>query len=164
MRGFYIGRFQPFHNGHLSVVKEMVNHVDTVIIGIGSAETNYTSDNPFTAGERFSMIENSIKDICNYHIIPIRNINNYALWVKHLSLLLPPFQKVFTGSPLIKTLFEGEKQYDVIEIQKNINISGTEIREKITKKEDWQQYVPTAVKQFLEEINAYKRLNNIDSK
>ncbi len=47
-----IGRFQPFHNGHLEVVKTISKKCDRMIIGIGSAQLSHTFENPFTAGER----------------------------------------------------------------------------------------------------------------
>ena len=36
--GLYIGRFQPFHNGHLSVVREALKHCNNLIIVVGSAK------------------------------------------------------------------------------------------------------------------------------
>ncbi|MEM3079801.1 MAG: adenylyltransferase/cytidyltransferase family protein, partial [Thermoproteota archaeon] len=51
-RGLFIGRFQPFHLGHLKAVEYIINRVDEVIIGIGSAQYSHTLENPFTAGER----------------------------------------------------------------------------------------------------------------
>ena len=52
----YIGRFQPFHFGHLSVVKKIIEKGEFLIIGIGSAEDNFLPENPFTASERWEMI------------------------------------------------------------------------------------------------------------
>ncbi|EQD45121.1 nicotinamide-nucleotide adenylyltransferase, partial [mine drainage metagenome] len=52
MRAFVVGRFQPFHNGHLHVIKEILSQYSSVIIGIGSAQYSHTMENPFTAGER----------------------------------------------------------------------------------------------------------------
>ena len=54
MRGLLIGRFQPFHGGHLEVVRKIRTDrpAASLLIGIGSAEESYTWENPFTAGER----------------------------------------------------------------------------------------------------------------
>jgi nicotinamide-nucleotide adenylyltransferase len=38
-----IGRFQPFHKGHLQVVKTIARDCDDIIIGIGSAQYSHTS-------------------------------------------------------------------------------------------------------------------------
>jgi nicotinamide-nucleotide adenylyltransferase len=53
MRGFYIGRFQPYHNGHQHMVEEIIEEVDELVLGIGSADASHTVRNPFTAGERW---------------------------------------------------------------------------------------------------------------
>ena len=58
----FIGRFQPFHEGHLSVVKRALRDNDFLLIGIGSAEEDYLPDNPFTAGERWEMIRAALDE------------------------------------------------------------------------------------------------------
>lgn len=35
----FIGRFQPFHHGHLAVVREGLNQADKMIVLIGSAQS-----------------------------------------------------------------------------------------------------------------------------
>lgn len=52
LRGIYPGRFQPFHLGHLEVLKWGLNKVDELIVLVGSAQESHTLTNPFTAGER----------------------------------------------------------------------------------------------------------------
>ncbi|MBP1357507.1 MAG: adenylyltransferase/cytidyltransferase family protein, partial [Sulfolobus sp.] len=41
-RGLYPGRFQPFHLGHLSVIKWALERVNELIILIGSAQESHT--------------------------------------------------------------------------------------------------------------------------
>ena len=53
-RGLYVGRFQPFHLGHLGAIKAVLKEVDELIIVIGSAQYSHNFNNPFTAGERLS--------------------------------------------------------------------------------------------------------------
>jgi Nicotinamide mononucleotide adenylyltransferase len=48
-RGFYIGRFQPYHNGHQAVLEGIAEEVDEIIIGVGSAQLSHDIQNPFTA-------------------------------------------------------------------------------------------------------------------
>ena len=57
-----MGRFQPFHLGHLELVKQILDQCDEVIIAITSAQFNYLEKDPFTAGERIEMIHNSLKE------------------------------------------------------------------------------------------------------
>ncbi|MDY6764546.1 MAG: adenylyltransferase/cytidyltransferase family protein, partial [Halobacteria archaeon] len=63
MRGFFVGRFQPFHRGHLHFTEEISTEVEGVIVGIGSAQESHTQHNPFTAGERVSMITKALEPI-----------------------------------------------------------------------------------------------------
>ncbi len=51
-----IGRFQPFHNAHLEIVKRATALTDKLIIITGSANQPRTYKNPFTSRERELMI------------------------------------------------------------------------------------------------------------
>lgn len=58
--GIYIGRFQPFHEGHLEVVEHMMKQFDDVLIVIGSSYQARDSKNPFTHAERASLINQCV--------------------------------------------------------------------------------------------------------
>ena len=102
-----IGRFQPFHNGHLEVVKSIAKECDRLIIGIGSAQLSHTFENPFTAGERHLMISRAFHDegLDNFFLVPIVDIYRYSVWVAHVASLVPPFESVYTNNPLTRRLF-----------------------------------------------------------
>ncbi len=51
-----IGRFQPFHNAHLQLLREALKISKNLIIVIGSADQPRTVKNPWTANERQDMI------------------------------------------------------------------------------------------------------------
>lgn len=51
-----IGRFQPFHNAHLEIVKRATALCDKLVIVVGSARQPRTYKNPFTFEERARMI------------------------------------------------------------------------------------------------------------
>ncbi len=61
-RGLYVGRFQPFHLGHLGAVKAVLKEVDELVIVIGSAQYSHNLNNPFTAGERLVMIRRALQE------------------------------------------------------------------------------------------------------
>jgi nicotinamide-nucleotide adenylyltransferase len=88
MRGLMMGRFQPFHLGHLDLVKQILSECDDVIIVITSSQFNYLAKDPFTAGERVEMIHNSINDAeidqSRCFVIPIENQFNIATWAGYL--------------------------------------------------------------------------------
>lgn len=52
----FIGRFQPFHNGHYEVIKRALRLADKVIIIFGSARRARTIKNPWNVAERQVMV------------------------------------------------------------------------------------------------------------
>lgn len=162
-RGLYIGRFQPYHNGHHSVLKRISDFVDEIIIGIGSAQLSHEADNPFTAGERIMMITQSLEELsCPFYVIPIEDIRRNALWVAHVKSISPPFSKVFSSNPLVVQLFAEQgiivESPDMYERQSH---SGTEIRRRMLEGENWQELVPKAVVDVVDEIKGVERLIRI---
>ena len=57
-----VGRFQPFHNGHMDVVRKCASESEHLIVGIGSAQYSHHPENPFTAGERYMMLEGALEE------------------------------------------------------------------------------------------------------
>ena len=60
--GMYLGRFQPFHNGHKYIVEWMLEECERIVIVIGSSDKKGTVQNPFPAWERASMIKSVYPD------------------------------------------------------------------------------------------------------
>ena len=52
MNGLLIGRFQPFHLGHLDALRFALSKVDKLWIGLGSSNKPLQKNNPFSAEER----------------------------------------------------------------------------------------------------------------
>ena len=52
----YVGRFQPFHNAHVEIVRRASKLTDNVVIIVGSAKQPRTYKNPFTSEERKQLI------------------------------------------------------------------------------------------------------------
>lgn len=59
----FIGRFQPFHVGHLDVVQSAVSQADSLLMLVGSSYRPRSWKNPFTYPERVAFIRQSIQDI-----------------------------------------------------------------------------------------------------
>lgn len=156
-----IGRFQPFHNGHLEVVRTVAKECNDIIIGIGSAQYSHTLDNPFTAGERHLMISRALRDsgLDNFFLVPVVDINRYAVWVSHVVSMVPPFSKVYSNNPLTRRLFE-EAGYEVESspMFNRAQYSGTEIRRRIASGEPWEDLVPPGVAKVIKEIGGEARL------
>jgi len=166
LRGLYPGRFQPFHLGHLSVIKWALEQVDELIILVGSAQESHTLMNPFTAGERIEMIKLSLKDenipMDRIYIIPIPDILMNSVWVYHVKIYTPAFHLVFARNPLVVRLFK-EAGYEV-RVPPAFNrevYSSTHIRKAIIAGEDWSRYVPKAVYEYIRKIKGDERLKEV---
>ena len=169
VRGILIGRMQPVHNGHMQVIKKILEEVDEIIIGIGSAQLSHEIKDPFTAGERIVMINQALAEMdvnpSRYYIIPMQDINFNAIWASHVKMLTPPFSIVYSGNSLVKQLFT-EEGYEVRQppLYDRLHLSGTEVRKRILEDGDWQELVPKATADVINEINGVERLKNLSIK
>lgn len=167
MRGLVIGRYQPFHNGHLEIIREIMSDPECteLIIAIGSAQESHTKTNPFTAGERILMIDHALTeaDLTSYFLIPLVDINRYAVWVSHVESLVPPIDIVYTNNSLTKQLFT-ERGYKVKlpKLYDRNKYSGTKIRELMLTGGDWKSLVPPAVIKIINEIDGINRLKGLE--
>jgi nicotinamide-nucleotide adenylyltransferase len=162
-RGFYIGRFQPYHNGHQSVLEHIAKNVDEIIIGVGSAQLSHTIDNPFTSGERVLMITRALSLLGRpFYVIPIEDIQRNALWVAHVRSMTPPFDTCYSSNPLVVQLFkEAGVEVQSPAMYERELLSGTEIRRRMLAGEPWKELVPPAVERVLAEIEGTARLCQI---
>ncbi len=165
-RGILIGRFQPPHLGHIEIIKQMLEEVDELIIGVGSAQLSHTLDNPFTAGERVLMLNKALAeaeiDSTRVHIIPIPDVNNHAVWVSHVLSFSPPFVTVYSGNVLVNRLFK-ERGFEVKipPLFKRKEYQGAEIRKRMLADKDWRNLVPKSVLEVMDEIKATERLKDL---
>jgi len=169
LRGLYVGRFQPFHLGHLEAVKWILGRVDEIIIAVGSSQYSHSLKNPFTAGERITMIIKALEwagiDRRKFLTIPVPDIHTHSLWVEHVVSLVPSFRVVFTNEPLTKRLFEEDGRFKVSPIPffKRELYSATEIRRRIVLGDDWEELVPKPVAEYIKEIKAVERIRTLAS-
>ena len=169
IRGILIGRMQPVHNGHMQVIDKILDEVDEIIIGIGSVQLSLELKDLFTAGERIVMMSQALAerdvDSSRYYIIPMQDINFNAIWVSHVKMLTPPFSIVYSGNPLVKQLFQ-EESFEVRQppLYDRLHLSGSEVRRRILAGENWQELVPNATIELLDEINGVERLKNLSQK
>lgn len=161
MDGLLIGRFQPFHLGHLSAVKFALTQVDTLYIGIGSSNRFNEKRNPFTPEERKEMIESSVdkSDLqrCKIYFVP--DVNDHAKWTFHVDSIIPKYEVVFSNDDFTHNLYN-KRQIKVVSVplkQREI-LSGTDIRQKIATGQSWAEFVPEGTAKVITKINAQDRL------
>ena len=162
-RGILIGRFQPFHDGHLQLVENIVPDVDELVVGIGSADDSHSVRNPFTAGERIMMITKTLEsfDITTY-AVPIEDIDRNSVWVSHVKSMSPEFDVAFSNNPLVIRLFR-ESGVDVERtgMYNREELKGSEIRTLMIEGGDWRQFVPGDVAEIVDEINGIQRIQRV---
>ena len=166
-RGLYVGRFQPFHTGHLNAIRDVLKEVDELVIVIGSAQYSHNINNPFTAGERLVMIRRALKeakiDDSRLWVVPVPDVHLHMLWVSALEGYTPRFDVVFSNEPLTRRLFTeaGYKVKSIRFFERKLYTS-TLIREKMLKDESWTTLVPKSVADFIAEIDGVNRLRDLN--
>lgn len=165
-RGLYVGRFQPFHLGHLGAIKEVLNQVDELVIIIGSAQYSHNMNNPFTAGERLVMVRHALQeagvDLSRIWIVPVPDVHLHMLWVAAVEGYTPKFNVLYSNEPLTRRLFmEGGYTVENISLFDRQTYSSTYVREKMLKDESWTTLVPKAVADFIKKIDGVNRLRDL---
>lgn len=83
----FIGRFQPFHAGHLKVVQEGLKQADKLILLIGSAWQPRNTRNPWTHQEREEMVRACLSEADNARLLclPLMDVPyNDEIWVRNV--------------------------------------------------------------------------------
>lgn len=168
-RGLFIGRFQPFHLGHIAAIKFALTNVDELIIVIGSSQASYDQQNPFTAGERLSMIKDSLNadtliDCKKTLIVPVPDTNVHSTWTHSVDMLVPKYDVVFTNNAFTGYLFI-QRNIPVTEpklLNRN-DLSGTEIRRRMLKNIKWTHLVTEQTQIVIQKINGVERVKKIAS-
>ncbi len=165
-KGVVVGRFQPFHNGHLAYVRLALEQCDELYIGVttpGKTATKYEpankerfgkSNNPFTYEERVAMMRLALKDtgedLHRIHFVHF-NPSDIKAWHNAVPKDAVYFLLLLTKSEENKVAemrAQGLK-VQVLAIKYRREHAAQDIRERIKTGKDWQHLVPTAVAAYL---------------
>lgn len=164
--GLFVGRFQPFHKGHLATVRFALGEVDQLVIVVGSAQKSHEPRNPFTAGERISMIRETLDsekvDAGRILIIPVPDVDVHSLWTRQVDMLVPKYDIVFANDPFTLMLFRerGVKTIEAPLVDRS-EMQATEIRSKMVAGGGWESLVPATVARIIKEIDGVERVRAI---
>jgi nicotinamide-nucleotide adenylyltransferase len=164
MNGLLIGRFQPFHLGHLEALQFALSKVEKLWVGLGSSNKPIQKNNPFSAEERqkmiLSSIDNSMKEKISIYHIP--DLDNHIEWIEKIDSIVPKFDIVFSNDELTKHLYS-KRSVTVCSIPflDRKNLSGTNIRDLIISDQNWHDFVPEGTRNFLINTNAKIRLSHL---
>lgn len=175
----FIGRFQPFHQGHLAVIKTAFEQADQLLILCGSAHQPRSVRNPWTVDEREQMIRATLSAEENQrlHFAPLMDsLYNDAVWVRNVQATVNGLVTAYHGRPLkqarIGLVGHNKDQssyylnlfplWGAYPVNNYHGISATDIREALFGLEDGapdglqylqspqaEQYLPDAVRHWL---------------
>jgi len=164
MDGLLIGRFQPFHLGHLEALQFALSKVDKLWIGLGSSNKPVERNNPFTAEQRKEMILTSIDDLMKEKILIyfIPDVDNHIRWIEKIDTIVPKFDIIFSNDDLTKRLYS-KRNVQVISIPflNRESLSGTNIRDLIIRDQKWNDLVPIGTRNFLKRTGAKEHFKNL---
>jgi len=162
-RGLFIGRFQPFHYGHLYALKWILEREEEVVVAVGSAQYSHSFRNPFTLGERIEMIAAALREHSIWGRVLVSGVPDtdgvHSLWVRLVTSYCPRFTRVYTNDALTRLLFE-EEGYEVhpIPFFERERLEGTRIRIAMAEGREWRDCVPSSVARVIEEVRGVERV------
>lgn len=180
--GVIHGRFQIFHLKHMEYLLAAKMRCKKLYIGITHSDIvsfaatsdldlhgTTRRDNPLTYFERFEMIQGALADFGvkreEYEIIP------FPVSQPDLILQYAPRDAVYYMS--LCTEWD-EERYQILQglgldvevlwrrTKEDMGITGNEIRKLITEEQEWQQYVPKTVSEYIAEHGIEQRIQNLN--
>ena len=138
----FIGRFEPFHNGHAAVARYALTRARKVIFLVGSADTPRTIKNPWSVGERAVMIQSALADTADRLIIrPLRDhLYNESQWIATVQRTVADAIKADGGQASAHIGLIGKDkdatsyylqefpQWDLVDVKHTETLSATELR------------------------------------
>ncbi|WP_202320560.1 nicotinamide-nucleotide adenylyltransferase [Archaeoglobus neptunius] len=168
VRALIFGRFQPFHYGHLRVVKWALNDFDELVLLVGMADESHTLLNPFTAGERIWMIREALRsenvDLSRIVTATVPTMSVYVGHAFYIINLVPAVGAIITRNPVIAQVFRdaGLEVLSPPEFERN-KYRGSYIRRLMLEGGEWEKLVPDAVAEIISKLNGVERIRRAAS-
>jgi bifunctional NMN adenylyltransferase/nudix hydrolase len=133
-----IGRFQPFHSGHLALIQEALRVAPLVLVVLGSAHAARSPRNPWTHQERAATILGALgpSDQTRVRFIPMRDYFHEPRWrkevVKAVTELAPSAARIGVVGHFkdaTSDYLKGFETWGLLRVPLQGNIHATELRE-----------------------------------
>ena len=166
--GAIIGRFQPFHKGHMILIQTILNEVGFLKIGIGSAQYSHEFDNPFTYEERVEMVNRSLQGANisrdRYQIFAIMDLHDMERWTLEVIRVLGEFDIFYSNNEWTRQLLKkaGKEVGELMKFDFEL-YNGSAIRQLIMQNEGIAERVPFEVNDYLLEIDGFARIRNLSN-
>ncbi len=154
--GLLVGRFQPFHNGHLWLISHALRSVDTLVIGIGSTNVE-DQDNPFSYEERKKMIATVIREEGLgdrvIKIVPLDDFYDDEKWFKNTIKLAGKFDVIIGNNEWVNGIFE-KRGYPILRVgfYKRYLLEGEKIRQLIHVGKKWSDRIPGYLTKYIKNL------------
>ncbi len=143
----FLGRFQPFHRGHLKCLEQIRKHAQDVIVAIGSAQYSRDGRNPLAYDERRDVIRHAIErenlGFKNVFFIPIPDIHNERLWMQNIKLLFGDSIVMNTNNDWVRGLAKDAGIRLAEKLAFDVGkLNGSNARELMRTGGEWRSIVP----------------------
>lgn len=151
--GLVVGRFQPFHKGHLHLIKKALIAADKIIIAVGSSNIK-NEENPLSYKTRLKMLKKMIAEEGLgdkiLKIIPSPDDPDDDVWLEKLLKDVGKFDVAYGNNGWTNDILEKEG-YKITKINfLNRKIyQGVIIRRLFKKGRDWEDRVPSYLGSFI---------------
>lgn len=158
--GLLIGRFQPLHFGHIHLIRESLKQIETIMIGVGSAQ-NYqvhSDDNPFSYDLRarmlWDMVHQELWENRIPAVIPLTDDADDDVWRSIVLKQTGPIDVVVSNNDWVNGIFKRVSIPTLsIPLYRRDLYEGKKIREILKDSETHQEYLPEYVWNILSETN-----------
>jgi len=152
----FIGRFQPFHIGHLRALKYAAKRHVRLIVVIGSAQKK-DAKNPFATSVRRKMLQSALcSDKINAKIKVLADSRSNGKWMQNIKKLSGGAKTVYSNNILVRRLCR-RAGFAVVPVPfyKRYKYYATLIRKRMRAGGKWQQLVPKNVVKIIEKSRAF---------
>lgn len=179
----YIGRFQPFHNGHYKCIEAALDAAEHVLVLAGSDQASRSIKNPWTTKERRQMIAGSFKSACLAGCLSIQGLVDHTYnddkWFQQVQDLVYKYAQTYNideSEIALLTHFKDESSYylncfemwnqfcvDTFRIGNERSLDATHLREFIFQDKSglFQSVIPESTSKFLKDFHGTPALLNL---
>lgn len=148
-----VGRFQPFHKGHLFLIKKALEKAEKIVIGIGSANI-IDENNPIDFETRKKIIKAVVyKEKIEDRLIKVVSLDDFfddKKWLKNLKKQVGKFEIALGNNNWTNKILKnaGYKVLKIDYYKRNL-YEGWRIRKLIKEGKKWQNRVPKYLTEYI---------------
>lgn len=149
----FIGRFQPFHLGHLYSLKKCLEVAEEVVVAVGSSRESGTKDNPWSYRVRMQMVELVGASLSgdarkvNLRVIELPDYPSDVVWLEEVKRRVKAFDVVVSNNEWVLGIF-GQAGYGVYQtgLYNRDELEGVKIRALLRAGDPaWKKRVPAEI-------------------